>query len=404
MESDSATSSRIHPLDTASAIGFLAYSSSATITPICLLAICTDLGLSLSAAGGIEAVRGALIVISLLFSGIVAARFGKALALGLSCLVVALGLLMYGLAPSYGLILVATGMAGIGAGIIEALINPLVQDLHPNDSGRYLNAINGFWSIGVLMTTVSAGYWLSAGHSWRGLILICGVLSLCAGTVFLAFAKRAPHLQRHSMRDVIGHKVEILRCRPFWWFFGMMFFGGAAEGAYTFWTATYLQLHHGSTAFLGGIGTAVFALGMIVGRFGGGAFIPQHKLPAFIGWSAALGTMVSIALPFANSMALALLALFFAGLAIACFWPSIQSYAADRLPVESTSLFILLSCAGIPGFAFASWALGWVSDAFGIQQAVILIPVSFIGLLLCLAGENQGRPSVKEIPHTKGRT
>ena len=67
--------------------------------------------------------------------------------------------------------------------------------------------------------------------------------------------------------------------------------------------------------------------------------------------------------------------LFSAGLSVACFWPSLQSYAADCLSVDTTMLFILLSCGGIPGFGIASWIMGIIGDSAGIRAAFAVIPV-----------------------------
>jgi fucose permease len=71
------------------------------------------------------------------------------------------------------------------------------------------------------------------------------------------------------------------------------------------------------------------------------------------------------------------LILFFAGLSAACFWPSIQSYAADCLNVDATMLFILLSCAGIPGIAFISWLMGMIGDAASLRASFAVVPAFF---------------------------
>jgi fucose permease len=77
------------------------------------------------------------------------------------------------------------------------------------------------------------------------------------------------------------------------------------------------------------------------------------------------------------------------GLAVACFWPSLQSYSVDRLPFDPTSLFILLSCGGIPGFAFVSWLIGWIGDLHGLRTAFYIMPVLFLLLVLCLLMERR---------------
>ena len=63
------------------------------------------------------------------------------------------------------LLLAALMLAGCGEGVIEGLATPFVQQLHPADSGRYLNFTHGFWSLGVVMIVLTAGGMLMLGIS-----------------------------------------------------------------------------------------------------------------------------------------------------------------------------------------------------------------------------------------------
>ena len=80
-----------------------------------------------------------------------------------------------------------------------------------------------------------------------------------------------------------------------------------------------------------------------------------------------------------------------AGLTVACFWPSLQSYAADRMRVDATSLFILLSCAGIPGFGCMAWLMGWVGERAGLARSFMLMPPAFLLLAAVLLAERRTR-------------
>ena len=128
---------------------------------------------------------------------------------------------------------------------------------------------------------------------------------------------------------------------------------------------------------MGGIGTACFAAGMVIGRLAGGWFVGQKRLNRLIIISALSGFAFSLAVPFLNSREALFIVLFFSGLSIACFWPSIQSYSAERTSLETTSVFILLSCAGITGFAFVSWVMGMLGDKIGLNQAFFIVPALF---------------------------
>jgi fucose permease len=166
----------------------------------------------------------------------------------------------------------------------------------------------------------------------------------------------------------------------FWVFAVAIFCGGGAEGAFTFWSATYIQLNFDTLARGGAIGTAVFAFGMVAGRLLFGRFVRQNGLSTLILASAAGGVAVSLAGYLMNDLTGFFVVLFGAGVSIACFWPSIQSHAAATMKVDSTMLFILLSLAGIPGFGFTSWAMGLIAESASLRVSLLVVP-GLLGIL-----------------------
>jgi len=155
--------------------------------------------------------------------------------------------------------------------------------------------------------------------------------------------------------------------------------------AFTFWTASYVQLCYHDIPRAGGIGTACFAGGMIVGRIVSGHAVGQGGLLRLLLLSAAAGLGVSLFVPAVVSLGGLYVLLLVAGLTTACFWPSIQSYAADCLRMDNTMVFILLSCAGIPGCGFSAWLMGWIGDQAGLRAAFLVVPVMFTALGVLLA-------------------
>jgi fucose permease len=170
------------------------------------------------------------------------------------------------------------------------------------------------------------------------------------------------------------HAREIVRSKRFWLYFVAMFCGGGAEGAFTFWSASYAQLNLDALARGGAFATASFAAGMVIGRLASGHFVSQRRLPVLIIGSALLGIAASLAAWAASGLIAFMVVLFLAGLTIACFWPSIQSHAAASLSADATMLFILLSMGGIPGFGFSSWLMGIIAARYGLRTSLLVIP------------------------------
>jgi len=255
---------------------------------------------------------------------------------------------------------------------------PLVQELHPKDSGRYLNLTNAFWSVGILITVLGSGELLSREVSWRAVIAGLGGLSFISGALFLFLRRSAPTRARQSFSEVLREKRAILGSSRFWLFASMMFFGGASEGAFTYWSASLIQLQHGGQPRAAGIGLALFAIGMIVARLVFGCLLPQSRL-----W----GLLLASLMPVLDSLNAVYVGLLFSGAAVASFWPSLQAYAVDRLPFDPTGIFILLSCGGICGFASVPWAMGAIGDRVGLKAGFWVVPICLIALTLLLLWE-----------------
>lgn len=379
-------------LDTANAVAFLSYSSTATVTPICLVILARELQFSLTAAGLLEVMRSVLLMLLLLASAFLAARWGKVRCLGTGAVLIGLGMVLYAAAPGYWVVALALALVGVGGGIKEALINPLIQELHPANSGRYLNILNGFWSVGVLLTMLLGGDLLTRGISWRFITFALGLVSLASGALYLLNRRKLPHHAVLHPSAVLRDKISILRSGRFWLFWMMMLFAGGIEGAYTFWTASYFQLELATLPRAGGFATACFAGGMIVGRFASGFLVRQHQLFHLLLGSAILGLLAGLLVPLLDTVVLLFPIMAVMGLSVACFWPSIQSYSADRLPFDSTALFILLSCGGIPGFALVSWLVGFIGDHHGLRAAFFILPGLFLPLIACFLVERRRAP------------
>ncbi|TVQ22976.1 MAG: MFS transporter [Spirochaetaceae bacterium] len=382
--------------DYAGALGFFVYASSVVVTPIVLLRLGEDLAFGLAEGGGIEAVRAFFLLAILIASGAAAARWGKIPTLAVGGLVLAVGLFAYAAAPSYAIVLAAVVLVGLGGGILEALINPLIQDAHPHDSGRYLNVVNAFFSVGVLVSVVVVGDLLTRGVSWRVLVAGVGVLAVGTAALFgLASRRDRPNRPAAAAEKpgagFLGSAARIVREPLFWIYSVAMFCGGGAEGAFTFWSASYIQIHFDAVARAGAIGTAAFAAGMVVGRIGFGRMVRQGGLQTLIIASALAGVVLSIIAYRVDGMGALYAVLFAAGVSIACFWPSIQSHAATRVPHDSTTLFVLLSCAGIPGFGLTSWAMGLIAERAGLRASLLVIPALLTVLAVAMvAGSRIG--------------
>jgi MFS family permease len=391
--------------DYASFLSFIAYSSCSMVIPVSLVSLARDLGFrlesgGLTAGGALHLGRTVMMVAAMLLCGFWAGFWGKRRTYGLAVLVIGIGMSLCAMAPAYSILFLALVVAGIGEGVIEGLATPFVQDLHPEEPGRYINFAHAFWSVGVVITVLLTGALLSYEVSWRQIIVGVALFCLIPAAIILLPARPEHAYPDHTEplhRSVVwNHALTIVRIPRFWLFFAAMFVAGGGEFALTFWSASYIQLHYASTAWAGGVGTALFAAGMVVGRTGWAYLLHQRHLRRLIIGSALAGTLCTLLLPTLPSLWLFMGVLFVAGIATAPFWPSVQSHSADRLPqTDTTMLFILLSCAGVPGCGFAAWLMGYIGNHFGgLGVAFYLVPALYLILAILIGYDSLSRKAV----------
>ncbi len=393
---------------------FIAYAGCSIIIPLVLCQAARELGFPLqeggfAAGGALQMGRAIPMVLAMLSCGFAAGRWGMRKTLGWSVVLMGIGICVASLSPTYTLLFLALMIVGLGEGVIEGLATPFVEGLHKEESGRYLNFSHSFWGLGVFATALLGGWLLSRSISWRYLVGSVAVLALVPALLLLLPEGRIPYPERQgkfSLSIVYRQTLEILRNRHFWLFFAAMFVAGGGEFGLTFWSASYIQIEFTATPLMGGIGTACFAVGLFLGRSASGILVSQKYLPHLIVFTGILGIAVSLFFPLLNSpwiiaqqAALPWLAvfskkwllfglLFFAGITSAPFWPSVQSYTSKRLPqLDSTMLFVLLSCAGIPGCASASWLMGVVGNHIGLRRSFLIIPACYLILTILIGAD-----------------
>ncbi len=405
MDPSPTTSRRLHfgRYDYGAFFSFFSYACASLVIATALKNMLDSLGFPLeeggAAQGGIlDAGRTASMSVTLILCGFFAGRWGKRRTLGFSVALIGVAMIVISVSPAYGILLVGMVVAGFGQGILEGLATPFVQDLHPDEPGRYLNIAHGFWPIGSLTTAIGAGYLLYRGVPWRWIVAGVGVMTLGASVVLLAPERKGHEYPEHPevipTRVVWGHVMDILRTPRAWVFFAAMFVAGAAEFGPTYWVPSYVQTVLGGTELHGGIGLGCLAGGMILGRLGWGYLIKQHQLCRLVILSAIAGIVLTSFLPFLNSLWAMWGMLFITGIAVAPFWPSIQSHADHRLAhVDSTMFFILLSSAGIAGCGVMTFAMGLIGSIVGsLRVTFFLIPALQVILVTLLITEAIKRP------------
>ena len=363
----------------------MVFATSSVITAICLPEISKTLAISHAEGGGTETARTLLLIVVMLLAGFSVHAWGKKRFITLGLYLMAAGLLLVSFSQSYTMFVVSLMIVGIGGGFIEALINPLVVDIHPDHSGKYLNITNAFYPIGVMASALLFGELLTLGYSWRIMFRIAAAAALVTGLFFTGLRFPAVVVNEHSASQMFA---RIFRLWGFWLFAATMFLAAGAEAAVTFWSRSYVETFLEDVPRAGAVAVLIFAGMMAAGRLLAAKLSTRISARTIMVYSAILGIAAGVTLPFAGTLSIFYILVALLGAATSCFWPSIFAEAASCLKVDSTILFILLACFGVGGFGITPWVMGVIGDCANLRTSFFIVPVFFL-LISVLVALNQ---------------
>ena len=131
--------------------GMVCLAIAVNLMPIFLTTIRVELGgkapLSAEQLGRISAITFAGLVGGILVSGPLADRWGGKPFSVLGALLIGVGLGLLGVSPGYPMVLVAVFIIGLGAGILDMVLSPIVAALQPSKRGTALNRLHSFYGI-----------------------------------------------------------------------------------------------------------------------------------------------------------------------------------------------------------------------------------------------------------------
>lgn len=369
----------------ASVVCMIMFGAVLALPPVCFDALGRELGINYEQRGLLITVRMAALIASLLLVGYVGEGTGKRHFLFWGLAAIAIGQGMGGVAAGYGSLLAAMVVSGLGKGVVEALVNPLVAQLNPRGSARALNIINGLFSVGLVVGALSAGELLEAGHSWRLPFWLWVGPPMVSAVLYMTPRYPPPNVAVTATGAPESRLRRFLRNPLFWALCVAMVMGGGCEAGLTSWAPNFSADVLGASARGGAWTTAFYGAAMALGRFASGALLTRVtpvRLMVISGLACALATL---GLTFVQSITGAYVLFALGGLFVACFWPTLLSVASDHISTGSTSLFSLLAAAGVSGCVIVPWAIGALGDIFGLRAAVLVMPASMVVLLVMLA-------------------
>jgi fucose permease len=294
-------------------------------------------------------------------------------------LIIMIGLGTLGFAPSYTVVLFAVFLMGLGAGILDMILSPIVCALQPDRRTQAMNWLHSFYCLGAMFTVLGAAFATRIHIDWRTTSLL--LTSIPIAIVIAFFRVKLPPLTPGAgMNQPVG---KVLANPQFLAALGAIFLGGATELGLAQWLPAYAESGLGFSKWTGSMALFGFSGAMTAGRLVAGFYDRRWgSVPLLLrccGVSVILFVIASFAPPH-----LALAASIAVGFTASCLWPTMLGVAADWFPEGGVVMFGMLAVLGNLGGVFMPWLVGVMADVSSIRiglSTATLCPLLMMWLL-----------------------
>ncbi|MBO4417640.1 MAG: MFS transporter [Bacteroidales bacterium] len=311
-------------------------------------------------------------------------RIGRKNTVLLSLVITVLSLVLPFFGSSYGIMLAAFSLLGIGNAIMQTSLNPLVSNLVKGDNlastmtfGQFVKAIASFMAPLIAAWGFSAAI-PSFGLGWRILFPIYGIIGILA-TVLLA----GTSIEREQVADKASGFVDCFKLLgvPFVLlsFIGIICHVGIDVGTNA--TAPKLLMERaGMTLDKASFATSLYFIFRTIGCLSGSFILSRFSNRKFFFISALFLLLAMIGMFFGQSKEVLYAAIALAGLGNSNVFPIIFSQALLSVPEKQNEVSGLM-IMGLFGGTIFPLLMGFASDAVGQAGAIAVMTIGVLYLL-----------------------
>lgn len=277
-----------------------------------------------------------------------------------------LGLVMQGTlpnvlpAPYVGLVL-ATIVNGVGGGLIEVIISPIVDSCPGDAKASAMSLLHSFYCWGqvgvVLITTLLLR--LIGEDLWFIIPILWSLLPLYNLFRFLKVPLMPTVLEEEKtpLKTLFTSKIFLMALL-------LMLCAGASELAMSQWSSLFAERALGVTKVIGDLlGPCLFAVFMGIGRTIYGVWGEEIHLTGAMVFCAALCILCYLGTALFENPWLSLLSCALCGFSVSLMWPGTFSLTSAAYPKGGTAMFGLLAVLGDVGCSVGPALMGAVSGA-----------------------------------------
>ena len=338
-------------------------------------------GLNEEQLGRISAFMFAGIVAGILLSGPLADRFGARFFAISGSGVSAVGLLLLSVAANYEVLLIAGVVSGLGAGILDMIMSPIVSAVCTSHRAKALNRLHAYYCIGGVGTVLAASAGLHFEVSWR---VISASMALIPFVLLVGFAFVSVPPLVHP--DFTREGLRLLIRRPrFLLALAAIALIGATEAGIVQWLPAYSERELGYDKASSGVLLVIFSIAMAAGRIIASNRRNLLNPYVILFVPGIICTGCYLICGFFAIPSLALVASILSGFACGPLWPTKLAVTADRFPRGGASMFALLAGSGNFGCLIMPWIIGAVAEHTSLRFGLLAGSTAPLVLLFVIA-------------------
>ena len=270
------------------------------------------------------------------------------------------GIIGFVMAPNYNVMTYSMLLAGFGNGLVEAVINPLIATMYPNEKTHKLNVLHAWWPGGLIIGGL-LGYFMSQAHvGWKIQLGIILIPTLAYGVMI--FGQKFPPTERMAAGISTGDMIKTVANPAFLLLLFCMMITASIELAPGQMVSSVL----GNLANMSGILILVYGSAlMFVLRYFAGPI--AHKISP-IGMMVASVAIAAVGLFMLSNVqssvgAYVAATVFYVGV---CFmWPTMLGITSERFPQGGAFTMGLMGFAGQFALGLVIFNMGKVRDKVG---------------------------------------
>ena len=315
---------------------------------------------------------------AILIGGPLCDALGMKALLGVAWFLHVSGVLLTIFASSYGVLEAATFIVGLGNGLVEGVINPLIATVYAEEKTHRLNMLHAWWPGGLIIGGLMAYALSRLRMGWQikmATILLPATIYglMIVGQKFPATERVASGVSASEMFREMMRPIFLLLA-------GCMVLTAATELAPNQWMESVLR----NTAHTPGILVLVYISGlMFVMRFFAGTIARKiSPIGLMLGCSALAGVGL-FALSYAYNAFTAFAAATVFAVGVSYFWPTMLGITSEWFPKGGALLLSVMGAIGNMSVDRALPVMGRIYDRYGAAQSFRYVTVAPI-VLACV--------------------